>query len=138
MITGVVTANREATIRLLVHGPARRSRKIKAVIDTGFDGWLSLPPALIVLLGLPWRRRGRALLADGSENLFDIYEGTVVWDRHRRRIPIDPSFSRKGFPCRPSLLPGRPRQVPARGRTRSTAGAGVPSRPSGLGVLRGR
>jgi clan AA aspartic protease len=59
------------------------------VIDTGFDGSLSLPPALVASLGLPWRRRGRALLADGSESLFDIYEATVVWDRRRRRIAVD-------------------------------------------------
>lgn len=89
MITGIVTAGREATVRLLVRGPAGQTQQIKAVVDTGFDGWLSLPPALIASLGLPWRRRGRALLADGSESLFDIYEGTVVWDRRRRRIPVD-------------------------------------------------
>lgn len=50
---------------------------------------LSLPTTLIVMLGLPWRRRGRAFLADGSESLFDIYEGTVIWDKRRRRIPVD-------------------------------------------------
>jgi clan AA aspartic protease len=89
MITGTVTAEREAIIRLILRGPAGQQQKIEAVIDTGFDGWLCLPPALIALLGLPWRRRGRAVLADGSESLFDIYEGTVVWDRRRRRIPVD-------------------------------------------------
>jgi hypothetical protein len=29
------------------------------------------------------------VLADGSESVFDIYEGTVVWDRRSRRIPMD-------------------------------------------------
>ncbi len=89
MITGRVTANREAVIRVTVRGPGGQSRRIGAVIDTGFDGWLSLPPSIISFLGLAWRRRGRALLADGSESLFDIYEATVVWDRRRRRIPVD-------------------------------------------------
>jgi clan AA aspartic protease len=89
MITGLVTAEREAIIRLLVRGPLGLPQRIEAVVDTGFDGWLSLPPSLIALLGLPWRRRGRAFLADGSESLFDIYEGTVVWNRRRRRIPVD-------------------------------------------------
>ena len=89
MITGVVTAEREAIIGLTVRGPTGTKRRIEAVIDTGFDGWVSLPPALIVRLGLPWRRRGRAWLADGSESLFDIYEATVFWDRRRRRIPVD-------------------------------------------------
>ena len=89
MITGVVTANREAIIRLTVSGPAGVEQQIEAVVDTGFDGWFSLPPALIALLGLQWRRRGRALLADGSECVFDIYEATVLWDGSLRRIVVD-------------------------------------------------
>ncbi|MGH7226009.1 MAG: clan AA aspartic protease [Gemmataceae bacterium] len=88
MIRGIVNANnREAIARLLVLGPAGRQR-IEAVIDTGFDSWLSLPPALVALLRLPWRGRDSAFLADGSETFFDIYEGTVVWDRRRRRILV--------------------------------------------------
>lgn len=70
MITGVVTSSYQATIRLIVRGPTGQAEEIDAVIDTGFDGALSLPPPDIVILGLPWRRRGRALLADGSTSLF--------------------------------------------------------------------
>ena len=43
-----------------------------------FDGWLTLPAETIERLELQWRRRGRALLADGSECVFDIYEGRSV------------------------------------------------------------
>jgi clan AA aspartic protease len=71
-----------------VRGPTGQEQEIEAIIDTGFDGWLSLPSSLIALLGLVWRQRGRALLADGSEGVFDIYEGTVVWDGQARRIPV--------------------------------------------------
>jgi predicted aspartyl protease len=59
MITGVVTSFYQATIRLIVRGPTGQAQEIEAVIDTGFDGVLSLPPADIATLGLPWRRRGR-------------------------------------------------------------------------------
>jgi clan AA aspartic protease len=89
MITGVVTASLQAIIRLTVRGPEGQEREVEAVIDTGFDGTLTLPPALIAALGLAWHRRGRALLADGSESLFDIYEATVVWDGEPRRIAVD-------------------------------------------------
>jgi clan AA aspartic protease len=89
MITGAVTADREAVIRMVVRGPAGQEQEVEAVVDTGFDGWFSLPPALIALLELPWRRRGRALLADGNETVFDIYDGTVVWDESPRRIAVD-------------------------------------------------
>jgi predicted aspartyl protease len=59
MITEVVTSFYQATIRLIVRGPTGHAQEIEAVIDTGFDGALSLPPADIAALGLPWRRCGR-------------------------------------------------------------------------------
>jgi predicted aspartyl protease len=34
-------------------------------------------------------KRGRALLGDGSESIFDIFEATVVWDGQPRRIFVD-------------------------------------------------
>ena len=88
MISGVVTDDRQAVIHLTVRGPAGQEQEIEAIIDTGFDGCLSLPSSFIVLLGLSWRERGRALLADGSESVFDIYEGTALWDGEFRRIPV--------------------------------------------------
>jgi clan AA aspartic protease len=89
MITGVVTASLQAIIPPTVRGPEGQEQEVEAVIETGFDGTLTLPPALIAALGLAWRRRGRALLADGTESLFDIYEATVVWDGEPRRIAVD-------------------------------------------------
>ena len=52
MITGVVAAYRQAIIRLTVRGPQEQEQEIQAVIDTGFDGSLTLPPKLIATLGL--------------------------------------------------------------------------------------
>jgi clan AA aspartic protease len=89
MITGMVTSFHQATIRLIVRGPTGQTQEIEAVIDTGFDGALSLSPADIAALGLPWRHRGRVLLADGTTSLFDIYEATVLWDGAPRRVAVD-------------------------------------------------
>lgn len=89
MITGVVTMYREAIVRLKLLGPSGLEHEIDALIDTGFDGWLTLPYSLIGMLGFPWRSRGRAILADGSESLFDIYRATVYWDGQTRDIDID-------------------------------------------------
>jgi clan AA aspartic protease len=88
MMTGVVRA-REAHIRLKVRGPRGREHETEAVIDTGYTGWLTLPPALVIALGLRWQCFGRGILADGTENLFDVYEATVVWDQRARRVPVD-------------------------------------------------
>ncbi len=89
MIVGVVTADREAVIPVTVRGVEEQEQDVEAVIDTGFDGWLTLPKLQIASLGLPWRRRGRAMLADGNEALFDVYEATVIWDGRMRRIAVD-------------------------------------------------
>jgi clan AA aspartic protease len=89
MIRGVVTDQLEAVIRLTVVGAHGQKRNVEAVIDTGFDGFLSLGPRLIAELDLSWFKRGRALLADGSESLFDVFEAVVLWDKRRRQIFVD-------------------------------------------------
>jgi clan AA aspartic protease len=89
MISGVVTPQREAIVHLAVRDRAGNERDVEAIIDTGFDGSLTLPPSVIAALGLTWRRRGRALLADGSDSICDIFEATVVWDAVPRRISVD-------------------------------------------------
>lgn len=88
MIAGVVTADREAIIPVNILGMAGQIQGVDAVIDTGFDGSLSLPPALIAQLGLAWQHVGRALLADGSESIFNIYEATVLWDGLHRDVLV--------------------------------------------------
>jgi clan AA aspartic protease len=89
MIIGVVNANREATIRLVVHGANGQSQEIEAVIDTGFTGFLTLPSSLIALLGLSWLGRQQAMLADGVVRLFDVYGATVIWDGQLRTVETD-------------------------------------------------
>ena len=88
MIQGVVTEDREVVICLTIRGADGRDHEVDAVIDTGFDGWLSLPAAALAEMGFEWRQRGRAFLADGGESVFDIYEDIVVWDGQPRRVPI--------------------------------------------------
>lgn len=59
------------------------------MIDTGYNGFLTLPPHLIEQLGFPFLRSSRAILGDGSIIEFDIHEATVVWNDRLRRIPVD-------------------------------------------------
>ena len=88
MITGTVSANREAILRLIVRDANGHEHERESVVDTGFDGWLSLPPDFILALNLQRQHSGRAVLADGSETLFGVYEATVLWDGQPRLIPI--------------------------------------------------
>lgn len=89
MITGVVNANHEATIPLVVHAIHGQEEAIEAIIDTGFTGSLTLPPMLIKALGLPWLGRQRAKLGDGSERFFDVYAATILWDGQVRTVETD-------------------------------------------------
>ena len=89
MIEGVVNAAYEPIATLAVQGPSGQSDEIEAVIDTGFTGILTVTPALVAELGLRYRSRGWATLADGSEVPFDIYDVTVLWDGQPVRIEAD-------------------------------------------------
>lgn len=89
MIKGVVNARREATISLVVRGPNAQEEELEAVIDTGFTGFLTLPPSLIVSLGLPWRGQAQAELGDGSLHQFDVYMATVLWDGQAWTVETD-------------------------------------------------
>jgi clan AA aspartic protease len=93
MIVGIVNAEFEPIISLSVCGSDGKVYRQDAVVDTGFNGWLSLPPELIAQLNLSWKRRGRAVLGDGSECVFDVYEAVLVWDGNLLTIPIDEADS---------------------------------------------
>jgi clan AA aspartic protease len=80
VITGVVTPNRDAVIRLTLHDSNGQPHDIDAIVDTGFNGNLTLPPQLINSLGLTWLRVARAFLADGSEIITNVYEINLLWD----------------------------------------------------------
>jgi clan AA aspartic protease len=88
MITGTVNGFIEALIHLIVRGPQGQEQAIEGIVDTGFTGSLSLPRTLINALGLPFRRRSRAVLADGSSIQFDVHEAVVIWDGQPRRVPV--------------------------------------------------
>lgn len=89
MITGVVNANREAVIPLVVIGPNGQQHEIEAIIDTGFTGFLTLPPSLVTSLELRWLCRQPGILADGKVNDFDVYVVTVVWDGQPRTVEVE-------------------------------------------------
>ena len=88
MIEGVVNAAYEAIVPLAVRGPAGRLRDIEAVIDTGYNGFLTLPPMVVSELGWPFVTSGQAILADGGEATFDIHSVTVFLDGQPRDVDV--------------------------------------------------
>ena len=88
MMQGRVNQRCEAVISVAVKG-RDKLKSVDAVIDTGFNGFLSLPIAVIRELGLPWSYRDRATLGDGSETLFDVYNAEVIWNGQYREIEVN-------------------------------------------------
>lgn len=92
MIRGTVTRY-EGIVRLTVFGQRGQREEVEAIVDTGYDGFLTLPPTMIRDRELRWITYGDATLADGNEIDFDVHEGAILWDRRRDVIPIDSSDS---------------------------------------------
>ena len=66
MIQGEVNAAYEAVVILPLQDPEGRTRDIEAVVDTGYSGFLTLPPGLVDELGLSFAYMGQVLLANVS------------------------------------------------------------------------
>jgi clan AA aspartic protease len=91
MIFGNVNANREAIIQLVVIGENKKKQAIRAIIDTGYTGFLTLPSSVITNLGLTWYMQQEGILGDGSLCMFNVYEASVIWDGQIRSIEINES-----------------------------------------------
>ncbi|NEO81464.1 clan AA aspartic protease [Moorena sp. SIO4G3] len=88
MMQGFVNQNCEAIIPIVVSHANSPKQMVEAVIDTGFTGFLSLPPSTISSLGLPWIFRDIGTLGDGSEVIFEMYRATVIWDGKNQVIDV--------------------------------------------------
>ena len=89
MIAGAVTADLAALISVVLRGTKGQEVGIDCLVDTGFDGHLSIPTTLIHELGYSWQRRQEAELADGRREFFDVYRGLVHWDGRLRSVEVD-------------------------------------------------
>jgi clan AA aspartic protease len=88
MIAGVVNPSLEATVEVEVVDLGGQRQQIEALVDTGFGGFLGLPPAVIASLGLAWLGRDEGTLGDGSVELFDVYHAILMWDGQPRTVEV--------------------------------------------------
>lgn len=88
MMQGVVNQRCEATLAIVVGNIDGQRQVVDTVIDTGFNGFLTLPSAIITALDLPWNASDIVTLGDGSETLFDLYAATIIWDGQYLEIDI--------------------------------------------------
>lgn len=87
MISGRVR-NREAIIELEIAGPSPPPQQVEAVIDTGYNGYLTLSGHLVTILQLPFAGHRRGTLADGSIIRLDVYMASVDWHGQQKDVLI--------------------------------------------------
>ena len=89
MISGYVNANREAIIQVAIVGDSKELKSVRAIIDAGFTGDLTLPRDVIDQLGFTLRGFQRVILGDGSLQYFEMFVGVVIWDGKMREVEIN-------------------------------------------------
>lgn len=88
MLSGVVNSDREATISVMVNPPAGGEYEVAGVIDTGFNGHLTLPADVINDLELSYHSATLATLADGRQVAMSRYEASIQWDGRRLDVMV--------------------------------------------------
>lgn len=89
MIRGVVTDEFEGWIDLAIVGDDRSAIGFSGVVDTGFNGSLTLPLAVIERFGGKRVGIANVYLADGSKTFSQIFELTILWDGRPLTIEVD-------------------------------------------------
>jgi len=66
----------------------RTKVEIECVMDTGFAGFLTLPPAVVTELQLPYVAPIDASLADNSRIVANVHQVIILWNSVERLIPV--------------------------------------------------
>jgi clan AA aspartic protease len=87
VITGQVS-NRRALVPVTFRLSGQPDLVIEFVVDTGFAGFLTLPLAAVLTMGLPNEHHTPAGLADDSQVQIPVYEAIVVWEGAERAVRL--------------------------------------------------
>ena len=88
MIRGALNDRLEPMVDLEISNGDGQYQPVKALLDTGFSEYLTLPPDAVARLGLKHARYTSMTLADGQEIQASIYMGAVKWFGRIRDIEI--------------------------------------------------
>jgi clan AA aspartic protease len=88
MIIGSVDEKLEATLCLKIYGRSDQEQEVIAVVDTGYNGALTLPAMMVSALALPTLAAREVTLGDTSRKVLDFYRAEIEWDRQRQAIAV--------------------------------------------------
>ena len=87
MMTGMVS-QRRAMMPVTFRLPNQPDLTIEFIVDTGFNDYLTLPPAAVAAMGLPFLTRTYADLADGTTVAMNVYIAAIVWHGRVLNVPV--------------------------------------------------
>lgn len=89
VIQGEMSAFRDILLPLQVrNGKSSEVEDVSAVLDTGFNGHLTMPSKLIQTLALQPEGLETVTLADGTERELNSYKATILWQGRERTVPV--------------------------------------------------
>lgn len=89
MIVGSVNTVIEPLVPVSLRGPNGAVCDIEAVLDTGFNGSITVPRSVIDALSMSFHGRSFAELADGAIRTVEIYGAEILWDGKWQPISVD-------------------------------------------------
>jgi clan AA aspartic protease len=78
----------QARVGVAVRRVGQSDVRLECVIDTGFEGALTLPAAAVRALGLPYLTDLTANLADDTDVQVDVHVATIIWDGSERAVAV--------------------------------------------------
>ncbi|MEX1229163.1 MAG: clan AA aspartic protease [Planctomycetaceae bacterium] len=88
-VSGIVNGELEARCALLIRGTDGSENEVNTVIDTGFNGFLTLPQSAVADLELRFIGEGRVILANGQEEVVNLYAVDVFWNGDWKAIEAE-------------------------------------------------
>jgi clan AA aspartic protease len=83
-----VTIRRQATLPVTFRLPEQPSLTLEFVVDTGFTEFLTLPPAAVAAMQLPFLYPQMADLADGSSIRMSVHGAVILWNGIEREVRV--------------------------------------------------
>jgi clan AA aspartic protease len=79
-------ADSEAVVEIEIANFQGDSRRISVIVDTGYNGDLTLPRSVIAFMNLPSAGLRRARLADGGETVLQSFAAVLTWHGASLRV----------------------------------------------------
>jgi clan AA aspartic protease len=78
----------QARLNIPVCLEADTTLEIEFVVDTGFEGFLTLPPNVVQALDLPFIAKIQANLADNSKAVTNAHAIKIIWNGAERDVIV--------------------------------------------------